>query len=176
MTTPARLAEFSSWIDEAVTGSEKERLWGRAAKVAEEYGEVVAAIIGYLGENPRKGTTHSRDDIVAELLDVAVTALGAVESIQGNDGRAVGQLLAKIEAVYARMRTHLLDAGELNCGCGGQEIDCDRPADGEDLLCPACRSGCVDCGLLAAEDFGLHLAEGESFAAVVEALDLAVPA
>lgn len=106
MTSAVQLAELSGWIDEAVTGTEKERLWGRTAKIAEEYGEVVAAIIGYLGENPRKGQTHSRPDIVSELLDVAVTALGAVESITGNDGLALMLLEEKIGSVHARMRDY----------------------------------------------------------------------
>lgn len=102
-----QIAEFSAWLDEHLAGgSEQGRLWGRTAKVAEEYGEVVAAIIGYLGENPRKGRTHTRADIVDELLDVAVTTLGAIESIRGNDGRAVEMLFGKIDAVHERMRLH----------------------------------------------------------------------
>jgi hypothetical protein len=172
------LAELSGWIDRfgLPDATAEERLWGRTAKVAEEYGEVVAAIIGHLGQNPRKGRTHNLDDVVTELLDVAVTALGAVESIRGNDGSALILLDAKIGSVHARMRAHLLGAGALNCTCPRQEVCCDRPADAEDLRCGACRAGCVDCALLAAEDLGLHLAEDESFAAVVESLDSAVPA
>jgi hypothetical protein len=104
--TATRLAELSAWIDQAVPGSYKERLWGRVAKVAEEYGEVVAAIIGHLGQNPRKGVTHDIDDVVAELLDVAVTALAAVESIRGNDGQALALLDAKVAGVHERMRLY----------------------------------------------------------------------
>ena len=53
------------------------QLWERTAKVGEEAGEVMEAMIGLNNQNPRKGTTHSREDVSYELLDVAVAALGA---------------------------------------------------------------------------------------------------
>lgn len=85
-----RLMELSAWIDagNADRGHEAQ-LWGRCSKVAEECGEVVAALIGATGQNPRKGVTHSIDDVVKELFDVAVTALAAVEHIRGNDGGSI---------------------------------------------------------------------------------------
>ncbi len=179
MTEAAQqIAELSNWIDRwgLPDATYQERLWGRTAKIAEEYGEVVAAIIGHLGQNPRKGTTHSVEDVVAELLDVAVTALGAVESVQGNDGRALGQLAEKIDAVHGRMRTHLLANGLLTCACGRQADGCDRPAAGGPL-CVGCGYGCTEDAYLAAEDLRLHLSEDESFAGVMDQLDAAdVPA
>lgn len=59
----------------------REELGLRIIKLSEEVGEVSAAWIGYTGQNPRKGITHSKEDVVKELLDVAVTALVAAESI-----------------------------------------------------------------------------------------------
>jgi len=53
-------------------------LWRRCAKVCEEAGEVTEALLGMTGENPRKGVTHTQNDLVVELLDVALAALGAV--------------------------------------------------------------------------------------------------
>ena len=55
-------------------------------KVTEEAGEVARAWIGTRGQNPRKGVTHTRDDVAAELADVVVTALVAIESL-GIDAR-----------------------------------------------------------------------------------------
>lgn len=102
-----RLAELSGWIDGWVAAStEAEQLWGRTAKIAEEHGEVVKAIIGYLSQNPRKGEIYTLDGVVDELLDVAVTALGAVESIRGNDGRALSLLTEKIGAVHGRLHRY----------------------------------------------------------------------
>ena len=43
-------------------------------KIQEELGEVAEAYIGYMGSNPRKGTTHTRWDIAMELADVMLTA------------------------------------------------------------------------------------------------------
>jgi NTP pyrophosphatase (non-canonical NTP hydrolase) len=87
---------LSKWIDEHPGNAARDpeaRSWGRLAKVQEEAGEVVAAFIGYTGQNPRKGVTHTLDDVVKELLDVAITALGAVEHVTGHTGPSSLQLL-----------------------------------------------------------------------------------
>lgn len=103
----AALVALSRWIDAHNAGADPHALtWGRIAKVAEENGEAVAAYIGALGQNPRKGVTHSMDDVVQELLDVAVTALGAVEHLRGHRGDALDLLDAKIRAVGARATAH----------------------------------------------------------------------
>jgi hypothetical protein len=52
----------------------------RVGKVAEEYGEAWAALVGMYAQNPRKGRTHTEGDFVAELFDVALTALVAAAS------------------------------------------------------------------------------------------------
>lgn len=44
-------------------------------KVQEEAGEAAAALIGAYGYNPRKGVTHSKEDIANELADVVISAL-----------------------------------------------------------------------------------------------------
>lgn len=78
MNTNDRLQQISDWIDDANAAKDGEaQLWGRTAKVAEEAGEVIAAVIGYTGQNPRKGRTHDREDVGSELLDTALTALAA---------------------------------------------------------------------------------------------------
>ena len=97
------LTTLSSWIDSAnaARGSEAVTLH-RLIKLAEENGEVVTALIGALGSNPRKGVTNGWDKVLDELLDVAVTALGAYEHLDGHRGRALPRLLEKIEAVAIR--------------------------------------------------------------------------
>jgi NTP pyrophosphatase (non-canonical NTP hydrolase) len=52
----------------------------RLLKLSEEVGEVMQAYIGMTGQNPRKGVTHSRDDVAAELCDVILTAMTALHS------------------------------------------------------------------------------------------------
>ncbi|MFG3302940.1 hypothetical protein [Micromonospora chersina] len=75
------------WLD-AANGTGDAELTLRLLKLTEEAGEAAAAWIGVLGQNPRKGVTHSREDVAAELADVAFTALVAVESL-GLDARTV---------------------------------------------------------------------------------------
>lgn len=103
-TTPSSaLVALSRWIDEDNAHRDPEAVtWGRLAKITEEAGEVIEAYIGATGQNPRKGITHSAGDVVEELLDVAVTALGAVEHMTGHQGIALARLEAKIRAVAAR--------------------------------------------------------------------------
>jgi NTP pyrophosphatase (non-canonical NTP hydrolase) len=87
-TTQTEIAEISKYIDNntapAFRNNETLALFGRVGKVQEEAGEVMAALIGFTGENPRKGITHTADDVVNELLDVALTALCAVEHMVVN--------------------------------------------------------------------------------------------
>jgi NTP pyrophosphatase (non-canonical NTP hydrolase) len=50
-------------------------------KLSEEVGEVAQAVIGATGQNPRKGVTHTWDDVQAELCDVVITALVALRTL-----------------------------------------------------------------------------------------------
>ncbi|MDG4797304.1 MazG-like family protein [Micromonospora sp. WMMD1082] len=83
------------WLDEA-NGTGQAELTCRMLKLTEEAGEVAGAWIGLLGQNPRKGVTHTREDVAAELADAAFTALVAIESL-GLDARAVlGRCAGKV--------------------------------------------------------------------------------
>lgn len=95
--------ELSRWIDDANSHRDREAiLWGRISKIAEENGEVIAALIGMTGQNPRKGVTHNPNDVMEELMDVALTALGALEHMTGNRGIALGMFDDKIDRVHQR--------------------------------------------------------------------------
>lgn len=98
-----RLAALSAAIDAHNADRDPEAiLWGRVAKVAEEAGEAVGALVGVTGQNPRKGVSHSQTDLVDELLDVATAALGAVEHLTENRGFSLRLLAAKITRVHER--------------------------------------------------------------------------
>ncbi|RZU75116.1 MULTISPECIES: MazG-like family protein [Micromonospora] len=75
------------WLD-AANGTDDAELTCRILKLTEEAGEAAGAWIGVLGQNPRKGVTHRREDVAAELADVVFTALVAIESL-GLDARSV---------------------------------------------------------------------------------------
>lgn len=99
----AALVALSEWIDASNSHRDPEAVtWGRLAKITEEAGEVIEAYIGATGQNPRKGKTHSRHDVLEELLDVAVTALGVVEHLRGHRGDSLVLLDRKILYVAER--------------------------------------------------------------------------
>jgi NTP pyrophosphatase (non-canonical NTP hydrolase) len=101
---------LSRWIDESPINLEKspEALtWHRVCKVAEEAGEVVKAMIGYSGGNPRKGYSNDAMDVVEELLDTAIGALSAVEHMTDNQGFAIERLFDKIARVHERAQNHI---------------------------------------------------------------------
>lgn len=100
------ISTLSAWID----GSYPPEMIGtelhtrrRVDKLMEETGEVGQAVGGFYGENPRKGQTHTRSDILSELLDVAVTALGAYESLTGNTGEAMDDLEIHMRRLLSRV-------------------------------------------------------------------------
>ncbi|MFH7335963.1 MazG-like family protein [Streptomyces hygroscopicus] len=64
----------------------REGLLLRILKLSEEAGEVAEAVIGATGQNPRKGITHTWDDVQAELCDVAITALVALRTLTPEAG------------------------------------------------------------------------------------------
>lgn len=73
--------ELHGWLD-AETGIPPEQdLLLRMLKLSEEVGEVAQAVIGATGQNPRKGASHSWQDVEAELCDVIVTAMVALRTL-----------------------------------------------------------------------------------------------
>ncbi|MGP9846265.1 MazG-like family protein [Brachybacterium sp. 107] len=101
------IAALSTWIDEGNRDRNPEAAtWARLAKITEEAGEVVAAQIGATGQNPRKGVTHSEEDVQEELLDVALTALAALEHLRGHDERSIELFADKLGRTLQRAGLH----------------------------------------------------------------------
>jgi NTP pyrophosphatase (non-canonical NTP hydrolase) len=76
--TVDRLVE---WLDRSsALPPETDKLL-RLLKLSEEVGEVARAVIGVTGQNPRKGITHTWDDVTAELCDVILTAMVALSTV-----------------------------------------------------------------------------------------------
>jgi NTP pyrophosphatase (non-canonical NTP hydrolase) len=75
------IEKIVSWLDDSsALAPETEKLL-RIMKLTEEAGEVTQAVIGTLGQNPRKGVTHTWDDVQAELCDVILTAMVALTTL-----------------------------------------------------------------------------------------------
>ena len=72
----------------------------RLIKVVEEAGEASAAYIGMTGQNPRKGTTHTRTDVADELCDVIIAAAVALHSFTTHPPAVLN---AKLHAAARRL-------------------------------------------------------------------------
>ncbi|MEU6381337.1 MazG-like family protein [Streptomyces sp. NPDC046909] len=70
-----------AWLDSQHPVGGQDPLLLRMLKLSEEVGEVAQAVIGTTGQNPRKGTTHTWEDVQAELCDVVITALVALRTL-----------------------------------------------------------------------------------------------
>ncbi|MGD0375667.1 MAG: hypothetical protein ABSB01_13930 [Streptosporangiaceae bacterium] len=74
-------------------------------KVTEEAGEAAEAFIGMHGLNSRKGVCRSRDDLLAELADVIITAAVAMSGVTGGDvDEARSHLERRLAVVTERAR------------------------------------------------------------------------
>lgn len=81
--TFATIARLAAWLDQSNGTSDHETAM-RLMKLSEEVGEVTEAYIGMVGQNPRKGVTHTASDVADELCDVIVTALVALHRFSGD--------------------------------------------------------------------------------------------
>ncbi|WP_432055848.1 MazG-like family protein [Streptomyces sp. bgisy022] len=70
-----------AWLDAERPVDGTEGLLLRILKLSEEVGEVAQAVVGVTGQNPRKGTTHTWDDVRSEVCDVALTALVTLRTL-----------------------------------------------------------------------------------------------
>ncbi|WP_329248472.1 MazG-like family protein [Streptomyces sp. NBC_01478] len=75
------IEDLWTWVDTNRPLDGREGLLLRILKLSEEVGEVAEAVIGATGQNPRKGVTHTWDDVQAELCDVVITALVALRTL-----------------------------------------------------------------------------------------------
>ncbi|GII89014.1 hypothetical protein Ssi03_70040 [Sphaerisporangium siamense] len=89
------LASLVDWLNRS-NGTGDHEIAIRVMKVGEEFGEAVAAYVGMTGQNPRKGVTHSVEDVAGELVDVAVTALVALHSFTDDPQAVFEAKLARI--------------------------------------------------------------------------------
>jgi NTP pyrophosphatase (non-canonical NTP hydrolase) len=74
----------------------------RLLKLTEEVGEAAEALIGMQGLNSRKGTCRTRDDLLAELADVIITAAVAMSGIAGDVDEARSHLERRLAVVSER--------------------------------------------------------------------------
>lgn len=90
------VAELVRWLDdESALPPEQERLL-RILKLSEEAGEVAQAVIGAVGQNPRKGHSHTWDDVRSELCDVILTAMVALRTLTPDARRVFEEHVVRV--------------------------------------------------------------------------------
>lgn len=77
--------------------------WARVAKMAEEVGEAIDALIGLTGQNPRKGYYKTWDDLYDEIADVILTGVYCFMHFTTEDNA--------IKIIQARQRFHMERVG-----------------------------------------------------------------
>jgi NTP pyrophosphatase (non-canonical NTP hydrolase) len=87
-----------AWLDDGRPHGGEEGLLLRMLKLSEEVGEVAQAVIGATGQNPRKGVTHTWDDVQGELCDVVITALVALRTLTPDTREVFTRHLARVTA------------------------------------------------------------------------------
>lgn len=94
------------WLDsEVAAGYQAQPLaqdWARVAKAGEEVGEAIDALIGFTGQNPRKGAYGSLDDLLEELGDVAVTGMFAIQHFTKDTAWTASVIATALEKAAAR--------------------------------------------------------------------------
>jgi NTP pyrophosphatase (non-canonical NTP hydrolase) len=88
--------ELWAWLEANRTVGSDQGLLLRMLKLSEEVGEVSQAVIGATGQNPRKGVTHTWDDVQGELCDVVITALVALRTLTPDTRDVFTRHLAKV--------------------------------------------------------------------------------
>lgn len=88
---------LDAWLDDNVSEPYKQHSlaqdFARVAKVSEEAGEAIDAFIGWTGQNPRKGNYATREDLLNELADVALTGIYAIQHFTKGSNETLARLL-----------------------------------------------------------------------------------
>ena len=103
------IEKVDQWLDEGVNSQYTEQPlaqdWARVAKVIEELGEAVSEMILFTGQNPRKGIdSDAYDRLLAELGDVALTAVLAIQHFTKNIERTAEIIITAEAKVWMRMK------------------------------------------------------------------------
>jgi hypothetical protein len=119
----AIIRDVDKWLDAEVAADYvTEPLgqdWARVAKVAEETGEAIAALIAMTGQNPRKGVCGTLDDLLGELADVAMTGMFAIQHFTKDEGQTAAVLMKALEKAASR-------AAKAGYGTEREEVPYDR--------------------------------------------------
>ena len=83
------IGRLAAWLDRGSELPAQTKTILQILKITEEAGEVAEALIGVTGQNPRKGFSHSWQDVEGELCDVVITAMVALTRVNPEAARTV---------------------------------------------------------------------------------------
>ncbi len=92
------ITALHAWLTEHSPVPPEQQTLLRMLKLSEEVGEVAQAVIGATGQNPRKGVSHSWQDVESELCDVIITAMVALTTLTPDAAHVFDAHLAKVAA------------------------------------------------------------------------------
>lgn len=92
----ATIAELNHWLTKDSELPEEMQKILQILKISEEAGEVAEAVIGATGQNPRKGFSHSWDDVEKELCDVIITSMVALTRLNPQPGQVFAAQLRRV--------------------------------------------------------------------------------
>ena len=87
-TTIDRLVQ---WLDEKDNATPETARLLRLLKLQEEVGEVAQAAMGATAANPRKGSSHTWEDVQHELCDVILSSMVALATLTPDAGKVFQQ-------------------------------------------------------------------------------------
>lgn len=99
-----KIRRITSWLD-SCSGLRNNPVAddiSRLLKIGEEYGEAVEAQIGYTGQNPRKGITHTKEQYLAELADIVITATCAIQHVTQDEFETERIITQKLDGIIER--------------------------------------------------------------------------
>lgn len=100
---------FSRWLDDNMPEHYRNNplalKWLRTAKVGEESGEVIDALIASTGGNPRKTPEDGDEHLCRELADTALTGILALMHLLDSPAAVGNVLVMRVRLYLARMLT-----------------------------------------------------------------------
>jgi len=105
------IAEIDKWLDGDKLGliykqEPNAQHWARVSKVAEELGEVIAELILWTGQNPRKPLdTNAYGRMLGELADTALTAILAIQHFTKDEDETENIMIARQARIGSRVNT-----------------------------------------------------------------------
>ncbi|KRV50829.1 hypothetical protein AQ490_12785 [Wenjunlia vitaminophila] len=85
-----------AWLDATSEAPPEAARLLRVLKISEEAGEVAEAIHGATGANPRKGHSHTWEDVHRELCDVIMTGMVALRTFTPDADKVFAERLARV--------------------------------------------------------------------------------